>query len=186
MTGQTKRRRGPLGGGPPGLGHPGPRRPRARPGGLVPACQGDWPGVGWCWHESSWPRSLWSGVRGGPPTHCCSHLASKGTFCFQKDIWFGQAWPPRRLGWRGGITSWSHRVPLGLRPESRWEHREWPTPRRRPALAQTPPPAQEGQARRRLSTVSLLPRESVEPSLFTLIKLLTGFWQIGNKSTCSS
>lgn len=29
-------------------------------------------------------------------------------------------------------------------------------------------------------------REEAHPSLFTLIKLLTGFWQIGKKSVCSS
>ena len=68
VTGQTRRTRGPLGGGPPGLRHPGLPWPRAGPGGLAPACQWDWPGVGWCWRESSWPRSLWSGVRGASYT----------------------------------------------------------------------------------------------------------------------
>lgn len=186
MTGQTRRTQRPLGRGPPGLRCPGLPQPRAGPGGLAPASQGDWLGRGRCWFESTWLRSLWSEVQGD-----LLHTAAP-------------AWHPRALsasrrmsglgkrghpdGQAGGAGSRPGRIGLprarGLSPGGNTGN--GPLPGGAQPRAQTPPPAREGQARRRLSTVSLLPRETMEPSLFTLIKLVTGFWQIGNKSTCSS
>lgn len=152
-------------------------------GGLAGA--GDWLGQGRCWCESTWLWSLWSEVQGHllcTAAPACPRALSAS----RRMSGLGKHGHPD--GWAGGAGS--HPGHIG-RPRARGlspggNTGNGPLPGGAQPRAQTPPPAREGQAQRRLSTVSLLPRETMEPSLFTLIKLVTGFWQIGNKSTRSS